>query len=275
MVFVIPFPAIDPVAIEIGPLAVRWYALSYVVGIILAWRYVIHLARRAPGRMSRAQLDDFLVWATLGVILGGRLGYILFYKPGYFIENPLQILVLWQGGMSFHGGLLGVIAAIVLFARRRKLDWRSVGDFVACAAPIGLFLGRIANFINGELYGRVSDVPWAMVFPHGGPDPRHPSQLYQAALEGLILFAVLFVLVRKTDALERPGRLGGAFLIGYGIARILGEMFREPDAHLGLIFFGTTMGQLLSLPVLAAGLYLVLRARAAATPPSPDDAAQS
>lgn len=256
----IAFPAIDPVAVEIGPVAIRWYALSYVVGILLGWAYMARVVRLPPRVMTRAEVDDFVVWVTLGVILGGRLGYVFFYNPAYFVDNPLEILAMWQGGMSFHGGLLGVCAALYLFARQRGLDWRTVGDYLVCAIPIGLLLGRLANFINGELYGRVTDVSWAMVFPGGGPDPRHPSQLYEAFLEGALLFAVLAWLAWRTKALQRPGLIGGVFLSGYGISRFVVEFFREPDAHLGFLFAGATMGQVLSVPLIVVGLWLILKA---------------
>jgi phosphatidylglycerol:prolipoprotein diacylglycerol transferase len=259
--FAIAFPAIDPVAVQIGPLPIRWYALAYIAGILLGWQYMRMLTRRPPQAIGLRDVDDFVVWATLAIVLGGRLGYVLFYKPGYYLERPLEAFALWQGGMSFHGGLIGVIAAIFLFAHLRKLSWLKLGDLVVCAVPIGLFFGRIANFINGELYGRPSDAPWAMAFPHGGPLPRHPSQLYEAALEGLLLFAVLYALAWHTRSLERPGLLGGVFLAGYAVARTIGELFREPDAHLGFLAHGATMGQLLSLPVLLAGLYLIWHAR--------------
>ncbi len=258
--FAIAFPAIDPIAIEIGPIAIRWYALAYVVGILLSWRYMIRLIRRSPAGIEVIHIDDLIVWGTLGIILGGRIGYTMFYKPGYFIDHPLEILAMWRGGMSFHGGLLGVLIAIFLFARLRKISFVALGDIVVCAAPIGLFLGRVANFINGELFGRVSDAPWAMVFPHGGPLARHPSQLYEAALEGLVLFAILAWLAFGTRAMERPGLLGGVFFAGYGIARIVVELFREPDAHLGFLAAGTTMGQLLSLPLVLVGGWLIHRA---------------
>lgn len=260
MTFAIPFPAIDPVLIEIGPFAIRWYALAYVVGLIIGWRYVARLAREEPEAMAPRQVDDFLLWAVLGVILGGRLGYVLFYKPVLFRDDPLQIFYVWQGGMSFHGGLIGVATALVLFCRVRRLSLLMVSDLIACAAPIGLFLGRLANFINGELFGRVTDVPWAMVFPRGGPLPRHPSQLYEAALEGVVLFLILLAALKLGRAREKPGLLTGIFLAGYGILRGIGELFREPDAQLGFIFAGVTRGQLLSLPVLAFGLYFIARA---------------
>ena len=258
--FALVFPAIDPIAIAIGPIAIRWYSLAYVVGILLGWRYMLRLARRSPAKIETAHIDDLIVWATLGIILGGRIGYTMFYRPGYFLDHPLEILAMWRGGMSFHGGLLGVLIAIFLFARKRKISFVALGDIVVCAAPIGLFLGRIANFINGELFGRVGDVWWAMVFPHGGPLPRHPSQLYEAVLEGLVLFAVLAWLAFGTRSLERTGLLGGAFFVGYGIARIIVEMFREPDAHLGFLAAGATMGQLLSLPLVLVGAWLIYRA---------------
>jgi phosphatidylglycerol:prolipoprotein diacylglycerol transferase len=258
--FAIAFPAIDPIAIEIGPFAIRWYALAYIVGIILGGRYLIVLAGRSGANVSREAIDDFVAWATMGVILGGRLGYVLFYKPGYYILQPQEIFYVWRGGMSFHGGMIGVLVAIYLFARRRKIPVLTLGDLVAAVTPIGLFFGRIANFINGELFGRQTDVAWAMIFPTD-PDqnPRHPSQLYQAFLEGILLFAVLQIFARNREHWRHPARIGGIFLAGYSIARIVGEFFREPDAHLGYILGPITMGQLLSLPMLAAGLYLILR----------------
>ncbi len=261
--FAIAFPAIDPVLVEIGPVSIRWYALAYVVGLLVGWLYVRYLARtRIPGLDTRL-VDDLLVWCTLGVVLGGRLGYVLFYQPAYFIEHPEEIPLVWQGGMSFHGGLVGTLIALIGFARFRKTSLLMVADLVACAVPLGLFFGRIANFINGELYGRVSDVAWAMVFPNGGPDPRHPSQLYQAIMEGFLLFALLATLVHLSRLPTRPGAMTGVFLIGYGIARIIGELFREPDAYLGFIVSGITMGQILSLPMLALGAFLLYRAKAA------------
>ncbi len=266
MFFTLPFPAVDPVLLQLGPFAIRWYALAYIVGLLLGWRYCLHLADRPPKLVSRAQIDDFLLWATLGVILGGRLGYVLFYQLDEYLKQPLQILHVWRGGMSFHGGLVGVILAMYLFTRRQRLPFFALADIVACATPIGLLLGRIANFVNGELYGRQSDAPWAMVFPdpNSGGVPRHPSQLYEAGLEGVVLFLVLFALARATRVQERPGILSGVFLIGYGLSRIVVEFFREPDAQLGFLVAGTTMGQILSLPMIALGLLFVLRARPAA-----------
>jgi phosphatidylglycerol:prolipoprotein diacylglycerol transferase len=261
MLFALPFPMIDPVLFEIGPFALRWYALAYIAGIVLGWWLARRMVALAPVVATREQVDDFVTWATLGVILGGRLGYVLFYRPGYFLMQPWEALYVWQGGMAFHGGMLGVILAALWFCRLQGLSPLAFGDRVAPVVPIGLFFGRLANFINGELWGRVSDAPWAMVFPGGGPEPRHPSQLYQAGMEGLLLFALLQALVRIPGLRARPGFLTGMFLAGYGIARIIGECFREPDAHLGFLLAGATMGQLLSLPMVAIGLLLVLRSR--------------
>jgi phosphatidylglycerol:prolipoprotein diacylglycerol transferase len=258
-VLALVYPSIDPIAIQLGPFAVRWYAIAYIAGLLLGWRYVKWLVAQPPYAMREIDVDDFLVWATLGVVLGGRLGYVLFYKPGYYLGNPLEVLALWHGGMSFHGGALGVICAIILFSRQRGLNLFQVGDVICCAVPIGLLFGRIANFINGELFGRVApDVPWSMIFPGGGPDPRHPSQLYEAGLEGVVLFLVMFLLWRTTNARNTPGVLSGVFLAGYGIARFISEFFRQPDSHLGFLIGGATMGQLLSLPLILAGLVLVI-----------------
>lgn len=254
----LPYPAINPVLIHIGPLAVRWYALAYIVGILVGWVYGRSLiaskslwAGAAP--LTGIDFDDFIIWITLGIIGGGRIGYILFYNLPLFAAHPAQMLQLWNGGMSFHGGFLGCTIAIVLFARRRGIPILSLGDITTAVAPIGLFLGRLANFIKPELWGRPTDVPWAMVFPGGGPLPRHPSQLYEAALEGIVLFVVLNLLVRW-GALKRPGMITGAFAVGYSIARIISECFREPDPQLGFLWRGLTMGMLLSVPLMLAGI---------------------
>ncbi len=265
MILALPYPHIDPVSLELGPLLIRWYSLAYIAGLILGWRYCLALAKRphsvvVPKKITPEKIDDFLVWATLAVILGGRLGYTLFYKPGFYLSNPEEIFLVWKGGMSFHGGFLGLIAAIALFCRRHAIPFLRLGDLVCAAAPIGLFFGRLANFINGELYGRVADVSWAMVFPRGGPYPRHPSQLYEAVLEGPVLFILLYALIRRMDALEKPGLVSGVFALGYGLSRIAVEFFRQPDAHLGTLFAGATMGQLLSLPILLFGLWLIAKA---------------
>jgi len=257
------YPDIDPVALHLGPLSIRWYALAYIAGLLLGWAYATYWANKNRWRPNAADFENFLTWAIFGVVLGGRLGYVLFYQPGYYFTHPLEILMVWHGGMSFHGGALGVIAAVIAFAWRNKINALALGDVVAAAAPIGLFFGRIANFINGELWGRVADpntVPWAMVFPHGGPEPRHPSQLYQAGMEGLILFLLLYLLLRSEKLRARHGFVGGAFLVGYGCARIVGEFFREPDAFLG--FIGPfTMGQILSAPMILVGIYLMVRTK--------------
>jgi phosphatidylglycerol---prolipoprotein diacylglyceryl transferase len=260
----IPFPAIDPIAIALGPFAIRWYALAYIVGLIIGWRYCLILADRSPNLVARRDIDDFLVWATLGVVLGGRVGFVLFYNLPYYLDHPLQMVELWHGGMSFHGGALGVSLAIILFARNRNLPIFALSDIVIEAIPIGLFFGRIANFINDELWGRPTDVPWAVIFPNGGNIPRHPSQLYEAGCEGILLFLLLFFAERR-GARRQPGVETGIFLLGYAIARMSGELFRQPDAQLGFLFFiaqfGVTMGQLLSVPVLIAGGLIVWWAR--------------
>jgi phosphatidylglycerol:prolipoprotein diacylglycerol transferase len=255
---VLPFPHINPVLISLGPLAVRWYALAYIVGIVAGWFYArsIIASRKLWGGAAPftvVEFDDFIIWITLGIIIGGRIGYVLFYNLAHFAANPLEIFALWTGGMSFHGGVLGCIAATILFAARRGLPILPLGDVTTAVAPIGLLLGRVANFINGELWGRPTDVPWAMVFPNGGPIPRHPSQLYEAALEGLLLLLVLGVLVRL-GALKRPGLVTGAAAVGYGLARIFCEFFREPDAQLGFLWGGLTMGMLLCIPLIVAGI---------------------
>ncbi len=260
-ILALAFPAFDPVAVSIGPIAIRWYALAYVTGLLLGWQYVRLLARRRGGAPDPAAIDDLLVWATLAIVLGGRVGYVLFYRPGFYLDQPLEALAIWHGGMSFHGGLLGVVAAIVVFARRRGVASLAIADLIAPAIPIGLFLGRIANFINGELAGRASDLPWAMTFPGYGPEPRHPSQLYEAGLEGLALFAVMAWLAHRGPTGRQPGLLTGAFLASYAIVRMICELYRAPDPHIGFLAGGATMGQLLSLPMLACGLWLIGRAR--------------
>jgi phosphatidylglycerol:prolipoprotein diacylglycerol transferase len=249
-------PQFDPVAFQIGPVAVRWYGLMYLVGFVL---FVLLGKRRARENLLTGwhprDVDDMLLYGVFGVILGGRLGYVIFYKPLHYLAHPLEIFAVWQGGMSFHGGLLGVLVALWLFARRRGRRWLDVTDFVAPLVPLGLAAGRAGNFINGELWGRVSSLPWAMVFPAAGPEPRHPSQLYQVALEGLLLFAVLWLFSER----RRPvGAVSGLFLLGYGIGRFVVEYAREPDGFLGFLALGLTMGQWLSLPMIAAGAALML-----------------
>jgi phosphatidylglycerol:prolipoprotein diacylglycerol transferase len=258
------FPAFDPVLVWIGPFAIRWYALAYIVGILLGWAYARALIRAerlwgGPAPLTLTDFDDFVLWVTLGIILGGRTGYVLFYNLPHFIEHPAEIVQLWKGGMSFHGGFVGCVLAVVLFARRRNISILSLGDITCAVGTIGLFLGRLANFINGELWGRTSDVPWAMVFPDGGALPRHPSQLYEAALEGLVLGGVLWLFIRA-GALKRPGLVIGVFAVGYSIARIVCEFFREPDPQLGFLFGGMTMGMLLSVPLLLTGIAFIVAA---------------
>ena len=282
---ILPFPDIDPVAVWLGPLPIHWYGLAYVAGILLGWLYARRLldnSRLWPNDsapMTRQHLDDFILWVAIGIVLGGRIGYILFYDLDKVLADPIRAIQINKGGMSFHGGLTGTTIAMFLFARRNKIPVWSMFDIVAAVAPIGLFFGRIANFVNGELWGRITDVPWAMVFcsPHliaahdgicpAGPDPRHPSQLYEAGIEGIILFLVLFILTRWALALKKPGTVSGIFVIGYAFSRIFVEFFRQPDEQLGYLL-GTnwlTMGMVLSLPMVAIGLWAVIRARQAAT----------
>jgi phosphatidylglycerol:prolipoprotein diacylglycerol transferase len=257
----LPFPAIDPVLVSIGPFAIRWYALAYIAGIVFGWVLVRRLVRRPGWALTPEAVDDLVFYVTLGVILGGRIGYALFYQPGHYLSQPLDMLAVWRGGMSFHGGLIGVLVATWLFARARGLAFFEITDALAVATPIGLFLGRLANFINAELWGRVSDVPWAVVFPTAGPEPRHPSQLYEAALEGALLFAVMLWFARRAYGPQARGLLSGVFLIGYALGRMFAELFREPDVQIGYLAGGITMGQLLSLPMLVLGMFLVMRAR--------------
>ncbi len=265
------FPEFDPVAFAIGPLEIRWYGLAYMTGLLLGWLYIRRLVsqdRLWPGGtapFSIQKADDLLIYMTAGVILGGRLGSILLYEPGYYLQNPLEVFLLWKGGMAFHGALLGCGVAIWLFAKRNGVSPWSTMDLCAAAVPIGLFFGRVANFINGELFGRPSDVPWAMVFPAARfdypqiePTPRHPSQLYEAALEGLVLFIVLRVLTHHRQALKQPGTVVGTFLIGYGAARSFCELFRQPDPAHALTVWGLTPGIAYSLPMIALGLVFVM-----------------
>jgi phosphatidylglycerol:prolipoprotein diacylglycerol transferase len=263
----IAFPDISPVAFSIGPVAIRWYALAYMAGFIIGWRTCLALAAKNPKGPAPQFYDEFLTWAVIGTILGGRIGYILFYQPDYYFSHPFDMLEVWHGGMSFHGGLIGVLTSSLLFTRLHKLGYFAFTDVLACVTPIGLFFGRIANFINGELYGRVTDVPWAIVFPRDLDHlPRHPSQLYEAALEGVVLFVIMLLLARMPKIRERPGCLSGCFLAGYGLFRFGVEFFREPDRQLGFLFGGATMGQLLCIPMFLFGVVLILRSRKFATP---------
>src|SRR5262245_14002435 len=262
----ITFPDVDSIAIQIGPVAIRWYGLAYVAGFILGWwlaKRLVGTARlwpRGTVPFDPRLLDNAIIWVVVAGILGGRLGFILAYNLGHYLANPVDIFATWKGGMSFHGGILGLVIGLWLFARKHRVSFLVMIDLAAVVAPIGIFFGRIANFVNGELWGRVTDVPWGVVFPDAGPEPRHPSQLYQAGLEGLLLFVVLFAIARA-GGLRYPGFMAGCFGVGYGVARSIGELFRQPDSQLGFLFGGLTMGQLLSIPAVAAGLWLILRAR--------------
>ena len=269
----LPFPNIDPVIVQIGPLAIHWYGLAYIVGILFAYWYAKRLVTDsklwAGGAlpMKPEDLDDFLVWAAIGVVAGGRIGYILFYDFARYLANPLDIFAVWQGGMSFHGGFAGTPLAMILFARSRGINVWSLFDVVAAGAPVALGLVRSTNFVNSELWGRPTDVPWAFVFPNGGPFARHPSQLYEAALEGLLLFLVLRLLTHTFFKLKTPGLVAGAFVAGYGASRIFVEFFREPDRHIGYLLGNwLTMGMVLSTPMVIAGIWMMARARRTAAP---------
>ncbi|MGQ0526699.1 MAG: prolipoprotein diacylglyceryl transferase [Alphaproteobacteria bacterium] len=257
----LPFPDIDPVALAVGPLVIRWYALAYLAGFLLGWGYALYLARLyMTPHPNREDVDDFLTWAILGVLLGGRLGYVLFYQFPFYLQNPEQVLQIWHGGMAFHGGVVGVILALIFFSLYKKVPLLKMCDLASAAAPIGVFFGRITNFINGELFGRASDVPWAVTFPRGGELPRHPSQIYESLTEGLLLFLILCVAMHNKKIREYPGIVSGIFLICYAGFRSFVELFREPDAQLGFIIGHISMGQLLSLPMALFGLCVIIYA---------------
>jgi len=259
-------PVIDPIAISLGPLDIRWYGLMYLVGFAFAFWMANRQCDRSNGVWSREQASDLLFYGFMGVILGGRAGYVFFYQFSQFLDNPLYLFRIWEGGMSFHGGVVGVITAIVFYALKNKRSILAVGDFIVPLLPVGLGAGRIGNFINSELWGRVTDSPFGIIFPNAGPYPRHPSQLYEFALEGVVLFIILMVFIRK----PRPaGSVAGLFLLGYGIFRIIVEFAREPDAHLGFLTFGLTMGQILSVPMVIAGIALIAYGYSRKNPENP------
>ncbi len=256
----IDFPNISPIALSIGPFDLRWYALAYLFGIIIAWILIKKNIDKYDLGISNQQLDDLAFYSTLGIILGGRIGYICCYGKDYFFNNPLQIFAIWNGGMSFHGGIVGVILGLFYFSHKEKFKFLKITDIVALYVPIGIFLGRIANFINGELWGRVTTVPWAVKFPTGGYLPRHPSQLYEALTEGLLMLIILNILWKKEFVRKNNGIISAMFLIIYSLSRIGMEFFREPDAHIGFLWNTITMGQLLSIPFLVIGIYILNKA---------------
>ena len=260
----LPFPDFDPVIVQLGPFALRWYALAYIAGIALGWAWGRRLSQprfwaSRPPPLTRPEVDDFVLWVALGIILGGRIGYVIFYHPDWLVSDPLQMLMIWNGGMSFHGGFLGVCAATILFSRVKHADLLSVADLTAPCVPLGLLFGRLANFIHGELWGRPTDVPWGVVFPSGGDAARHPSQLYEAGLEGFVLFMILLWATHRAFWLPRRGRITGLFLVFYALFRIVVETVREPDPQMPAFPFDLTMGPILSFPVLAAGVWLLTR----------------
>ena len=247
---------IDPIALDLGFIQIHWYGLMYLIGFAAAWGLGSWRAKQPGSGWTEEQISDLIFWGALGVVIGGRFGYVLFYNFDQFLANPLWLFAVWEGGMSFHGGLLGVCVALVLFCKKRGFPTASIADLAAGAAPIGLGFGRLGNFINGELFGRATNVEWCMVFPHGGPACRHPSQLYEAGLEGLALFILLTIINRRNTP---AGTIFWTFIAGYGVARFFVEFFREPDSHLGFIFQWVTMGQLLCIPMIALGLIMILR----------------
>jgi len=266
-ILALTFPEIDPIAFQLGPITVRWYGLAYMAGLMFGWYYMRlliqneRLWRGGKSPITDENIDDLLLWVTLGIVVGGRLGFVLLYEPTYFLANPSEILAIWHGGMSFHGALVGVSVAAYIFAKRNNIQLLSLGDLLSAATPIGIALGRIANFINSEHFGRPTDAPWGMVFPNGGPDVRHPSQLYEAALEGLALFLFLRFLTHYRHKLKHPGTITGAFFIGYGCARIFCEIFRVPEAVHALNLGPITTGQIYSVPMIIIGIIFLGLAR--------------
>jgi len=248
------YPQIDPVALQLGPVSIHWYGLMYLLGFAAVWLLGRRRIRQGRTSLSLRDLEDIIFYSVIGVVIGGRLGYALIYKPGHYLSHPLEILHIWEGGMSFHGGLIGVIAALLWYARQRQQHFMDLADFIAPMIPLGLAAGRWGNFINGELWGRPTDLPWGMVFPHAGPLPRHPSQLYEMVFEGLLLFALLWW---YSSTPRRRGQVSGLFLVSYGTARFFVEFTREPDDFLGLLAAGLSMGQLLSIPMVLAGAIIL------------------
>ena len=253
----------NPVLIDLGFFQIRWYSIAYIMGIILGWVYAVKIIKKTQNNIQnfepikRSDFDDLVIYLVLGIILGGRLGYVIFYNLEYYIQNSFEIFRLWQGGMSFHGGLLGVIVAIFIFSKNKNTNFFKYSDIVACVAPIGLFFGRIANFINGELFGKISTLPWAVIFPNGGNITRHPSQIYEAILEGLVLFILINFLALRKHLIIKTGYVSSFFLIAYSILRIFSENFREPDQHLGYLFNYFSMGTLLSILTLIFGFLII------------------
>ena len=257
----------DPVLIDLGLFQIRWYSIAYILGIIIGWIYATKIIKLTTinkynfEQIKASQFDDLVIYLIIGIILGGRLGYVIFYNFEYYSQNFFEIFKLWRGGMSFHGGLLGVIVSIIFFSKKTKTNFFKLSDIVSCVAPIGIFLGRIANFINGELYGKISTLPWAVIFSNGGSVARHPSQIYEAILEGIILFILINYLALKKQLLFKAGYISGLFLVSYSILRIFSEIFREPDLHLGLFFNYFSLGTVLSVVTLGAGLVIIMSAK--------------
>ena len=251
------FPNINPIAIDIGIIKIRWYALSYICGILLSWLLILKIIKTKNIKVSNKNISDLISNCMIGIIVGGRLGYVIFYNPEYYISNLLEILKIWNGGMSFHGGFLGVVIAVIYTSNTYKIPIMVFSDLISIVSPIGIFFGRIANFINGELYGKITNHKYGIIFPKGGSLPRHPSQLYEAFFEGLLLFIILWLLTKTSNILEKKGLITGCFIFLYGVFRFFVEIFREPDLHIGYLYFDLSMGQLLSLPMILIGLYLI------------------
>lgn len=254
----IPFPNLNPEIFSIGGISIKWYGIAYVASIIIGWKYVNLISQKNNFSVSKKNIDDLVIWLAIGIIIGGRIGYTLFYQPIFYINNPLKILEIWNGGMSFHGGLIGVIISLFIFSKLRRISLLLISDMLAIVTPIGLFFGRIANFINQELWGRITTVPWAFEFPLAGNLPRHPSQLYEALLEGLALYLLLAYLWHFTNLKNKYGLITGVFISGYSTIRFFVEFFREPDSYLGFIFYKFSMGQILSVPFAISGIILIL-----------------